>query len=68
MVAGAAVQKFGAKLEEHQQLLMAAADILIEIYMAESAMLRTEKNAKKLRSRYSRNSNRNDAIIPIIMR
>jgi hypothetical protein len=34
-------------LEEHQQLLMAAADILIEIYMAESALLRTEKNSKR---------------------
>lgn len=47
MVAGAAVQKFGPDLEEHQQLLMAAADMLIEIYMAESAILRTEKNAKR---------------------
>ncbi len=47
MVAGSAVQKFGPKLEEHQQLLMAASDILIEIYMAESTILRTEKNAKR---------------------
>jgi hypothetical protein len=47
MVAGSAVQKYGPDLEEHQQLLMAAADILIEIYMAESAILRTEKNAKR---------------------
>jgi len=47
MVAGAAVQKYGAELESHQQLLMAAADILIEIYMAESTILRTEKLAKK---------------------
>ncbi len=47
MVAGAAVQKFGTELENHQQLLIAAADILIEIYMAESAILRTEKNAKR---------------------
>ncbi len=47
MVAGSAVQKFGAKLEEHQQLLLASADILIEVYMAESAILRTEKNAKR---------------------
>jgi len=47
MVAGAAVQKFGPDLEQHQQLLVAAADILIEIYMAESAILRTEKNAKR---------------------
>ncbi|AXG70549.1 putative acyl-CoA dehydrogenase [Kordia sp. SMS9] len=47
MVAGSAVQKFGPKLEEHQQLLMAASDILIEIYMIESSILRTEKNAKR---------------------
>ena len=47
MVAGSAVQKYGPDLEQHQQLLMAAADILIEIYMAESAILRTEKLAKK---------------------
>lgn len=44
MVAGSAVQKFGPQLEEHQQLLIAASDILIEIYMAESAILRTQKN------------------------
>jgi len=44
MVAGSAVQKFGPELEEHQQLLIAASDILIEIYMAESAILRTQKN------------------------
>ncbi|GAA3581278.1 acyl-CoA dehydrogenase family protein [Snuella lapsa] len=47
MVAGAAVQKFGPNLDEHQQLLIAASDILIEIYMAESAILRTEKNVKR---------------------
>jgi len=47
MVAGAAVQKFGPDLEEHQQLLLAASNILIEIYMAESAILRAEKNAKR---------------------
>jgi alkylation response protein AidB-like acyl-CoA dehydrogenase len=47
MVAGSAVQKYGPQLEDHQQLLMAASDILIEIYMAESAILRTEKLAKK---------------------
>ncbi|MBP6587207.1 MAG: acyl-CoA dehydrogenase family protein [Flavobacterium sp.] len=47
MVAGGAVQKYGPDLEGHQQLLMAAADILIEIYMAESTILRTEKLAKK---------------------
>lgn len=47
MVAGSAVQKYGPQLEEHQQLLMAASNILIEIYMAESTILRTEKNAKR---------------------
>ncbi|MDR5590029.1 acyl-CoA dehydrogenase family protein [Christiangramia sp. SM2212] len=47
MVAGSAVQKFGPQLEEHQQLLLAASDILIEIYMAESGILRAEKNAKR---------------------
>ena len=47
MVAGSAVQKYGTELEEHQQTLLAAADILIEIYMAESAILRTEKNIKR---------------------
>ncbi|WP_353779450.1 acyl-CoA dehydrogenase family protein [Winogradskyella sp. 3972H.M.0a.05] len=47
MVAGAGVQKYGPQLEEHQQLLMAASNILIEIYMAESTILRTEKNAKR---------------------
>ena len=47
MVAGAALQKFGPELEQHQQLLNAASNILIEIYMAESAILRTEKNAKR---------------------
>ncbi|WP_291866802.1 acyl-CoA dehydrogenase family protein [Maribacter sp.] len=47
MVAGSAVQKYGAELENHQQLMLAASDILIEIYMAESTILRTEKNAKR---------------------
>jgi len=46
MVAGSAVQKYGPDLDAHQQLLMAASDILIEIYMAESTILRTEKLAK----------------------
>jgi len=47
MVAGSAVQKFGTDLEKHQQVLLAASDILIEIYMAESTILRTEKNAQR---------------------
>jgi alkylation response protein AidB-like acyl-CoA dehydrogenase len=47
MVAGSALQKFGPELEQHQQLLNAASNILIEVYMAESGILRTEKNAKR---------------------
>ena len=47
MVAGAALQKYGEEIEKHQQLMLAASDILIQIYMAESAILRPEKIAKK---------------------
>ena len=47
MVAGAILQKYGEKIEEHQQLMLACSDILIQIYMAESAILRAEKMAKK---------------------
>lgn len=43
MVAGSALQKFGADLEKHQQLIISAAEILIEVYMAESTVLRAEK-------------------------
>lgn len=48
MVAGSAVQKYGPELDSHQQLLMAAADMLIEIYVAESTILRTEKLVSKI--------------------
>ncbi len=47
MVAGSAIQKFGPELEKHQQLMLTTADILIEIYMVESTILRTDKNAKR---------------------
>lgn len=47
MVAGAALQKYGEKIEAQQQLMLAASDILIQIYLAESAILRAEKMAKK---------------------
>ncbi|MDO6601723.1 acyl-CoA dehydrogenase family protein [Arenibacter palladensis] len=47
MVAGSAVQKYGPALDEHQMLLLAASNVLIEIYLAESAILRTEKNVKR---------------------
>ncbi|KAB7531068.1 acyl-CoA dehydrogenase [Flagellimonas olearia] len=47
MIAGSAIQKFGPDLEQHQMLLQSAADILIQVYLAESTILRTEKNAKR---------------------
>ncbi|MDH3381896.1 MAG: acyl-CoA dehydrogenase, partial [Flavobacteriaceae bacterium] len=43
MVAGKAVQIYGMELEKQQQLILAAAEILMEIYMAESTILKTEK-------------------------
>ncbi|MFK8265945.1 acyl-CoA dehydrogenase family protein [Capnocytophaga cynodegmi] len=47
MVSGFAIQKYGTDLEKHQLLLMVASDIMMEIYMAESVVLRAEKNAKR---------------------
>jgi len=47
MVSGAAAKKYGTELENHQQLLLASADILIEIYMAESTILRAKKNINR---------------------
>lgn len=43
MIAGAAVQKFMMKLSHEQEILMDVADMIIEIYAAESALLRVEK-------------------------
>jgi alkylation response protein AidB-like acyl-CoA dehydrogenase len=47
MVAGKAVQKYAMDLQNHQQLILSAAELMIEIYMAESAILKAEKLAKK---------------------
>ncbi len=51
MVAGTAMQRFGTKLEQEQEVLSYLADILIDTYAAESAVLRakaavTDKDSK----------------------
>ncbi len=43
MAAGKAAEKFGPKLDHEQEVLMNLADMLIEVYVAESTILRTEK-------------------------
>jgi alkylation response protein AidB-like acyl-CoA dehydrogenase len=43
MIAGSAVQKFMMKLSHEQEILMNAADMITEIYVAESSILRVEK-------------------------
>ncbi|MCE7073495.1 acyl-CoA dehydrogenase family protein [Dyadobacter sp. CY327] len=48
MVAGAAVQKFMMKLSEEQEIIMNLADMVIEIYAAESVLLRVEKRIELL--------------------
>jgi len=45
ILAGAAVQKYGEKLQHEQEMLLAAADLAIEIFAIESALLRVEKIA-----------------------
>ncbi len=47
MVAGAAVQKFAMSLSEEQEIIMDIADMGIEVYVAESVLLRVEKLAEK---------------------
>jgi hypothetical protein len=46
MVAGKAVETFGMELDQQQEILMAAADMIIETYAAESAVLRALKMAQ----------------------
>ncbi|OYD55980.1 acyl-CoA dehydrogenase, partial [Fictibacillus aquaticus] len=47
MTAGLAVQKFGPKLEQEQEVLANLADIISEVYAMESVVLRTEKAVNK---------------------
>jgi len=45
VVAGAAVQRYGEKLKDEQEALLALADVAIQTFAAESALLRAEKTA-----------------------
>ncbi|MDR2123319.1 MAG: acyl-CoA dehydrogenase family protein [Flavobacteriaceae bacterium] len=58
MLSGAALQKYGMEINDHQHLLLNASDILIRIYVAESAILRAEKLA---------GGNEENAKIPVAM-
>ena len=49
MIAGKAVETFGMELESQQQIISSASDIMIEIYMAESTLLKVEKLVSKTR-------------------
>lgn len=55
MIAGAAAQKFQTKLSHEQEIIMNVSDMIIQLYQAESTLLRTKKlidkngeNAQKL--------------------
>lgn len=43
LVSGAALQKFTTAIEEQQEIMMHVSDMMIEIYVAESVLLRVEK-------------------------
>ena len=47
ILTGTAFQKYGKELDKHQQILMGLSDIMIEVYFAESALLRTIKNINR---------------------
>jgi alkylation response protein AidB-like acyl-CoA dehydrogenase len=47
LAAGAALQKFTVQIEKEQEILMAIADMMIEVYVAESALVRAEKLIEK---------------------
>src|SRR4051812_24226036 len=48
MVLGTAMQSYGEKLADEQEVLMAAADIIIDVFASESALLRASEGATPL--------------------
>jgi alkylation response protein AidB-like acyl-CoA dehydrogenase len=46
MVAGSAAQKLMAKIKDEQEVLMNVADMLINVYVLESTLLKTQKQAQ----------------------
>ncbi len=53
-VAGAAVQKYGMKLAEEQEIISSISDMVIEIFAMESALLRAMKSIEKIGDEKSR--------------
>ena len=47
MIAGKAVETHGMELEKQQQLVSCIAEIIMEIYLAESTLLKTEKRVQQ---------------------
>ncbi|MDR6882348.1 acyl-CoA dehydrogenase family protein [Bacillus sp. 3255] len=56
MVGGLAVQKYGAALEKNQEILSNLADIMIQIFAAESGLLRTKKGIARTGEDKARNA------------
>jgi acyl-CoA dehydrogenase-like protein len=54
MVLGTAMQTYGEKLADEQEVLMAAADIIIDVYGAESALRRASQNGGELHAAAAR--------------
>ncbi|MBD0383111.1 acyl-CoA dehydrogenase family protein [Paenibacillus sedimenti] len=56
MVGGLAVQKYGMALEKNQEVLSNLADIMIQIFAAESGLLRTQKQIEKAGEEKAKNA------------